>query len=141
VAIGILACRTARPVDVWLGQPFADGRSVSERQRQDLGREQVAGLGVEAEQGQGLGGTEGRSRVTVDELFLRGSNQRTKMKRLRRIHHIKMELGTGCHVKLDLDPPRSSASCFTAGDDANGNPDRFIIRSVIPFHPIYHATT
>jgi hypothetical protein len=89
--IGVSTCRTARPVDIWLGQPIADGRPVSKRQRQDLGREQVAGLGVEAEQGQGLGGTEGRSRVTVDELFLRGSNQRTKLKRLRRIHHIKMK--------------------------------------------------
>ena len=88
MAVGILACRTARPVDVWLGQPVTNGRPVSERQRQDLGREQVAGLGVEAEQGQGLGGKEGRSRVTVDELFLRGSNQRTKMKRLRRVYYI-----------------------------------------------------
>jgi hypothetical protein len=47
--------------------------------------------------------------------LLEGANKRMKMKRLRRIHYITMKSGTGCHVKLDLDPPRSSASCFMAG--------------------------
>lgn len=68
--------------------------------------------------------------------LLEGANKRMKMKRLCRIHYITMKLGTACHVKLDLDPPRSSASCFVDGMTQTRIPDRFIIRSVIPFHPI-----
>jgi hypothetical protein len=48
----------------------------------------------------------------LSRALLEGADKRMKMKRLRRIHHITMKSGTGCHVKLDHDPPRSSASFF-----------------------------